>query len=251
MSIFPYSRFLLISILSLLLFGCASKNPHSNEIGNLPEEAVITRASDLNIQLGMAYLREGRLDLAKLKFMRALELEPTSAKALYSLGYYYEKTQDVPEATAAYQKAFALAPNDPNVQNSYGVFLCRTGQYDQGEALLVKAASQNTFEQVGLAYENAGFCMAKAGQSDQAIAYFKKAIDHNPRLVNSYYELANINFNSGHYKEASYYFKQFEAHANQTTESLEFGIKLAEHFQQEEEVADLKARLDQNKMEIE
>lgn len=249
---FSYGRWFLVGLISLLLISCSSKEQRPPVLSkDLSDSEVISRASDLNIQLGMAYLQEERLDLARLKFRRALELEPDSAKAYCSMGYYYEKAGDRDQAKVSYEQAFQLSPEDPAIQNSYGVFLCRMGEYRFGETLLLKAASHPHFEQVGLAYQNAAFCFAKEGDSDQAIVYFKKAIAHNPRLVASYFELANTYFSVQNYKESDYYFKQFNARANPTPQSLELGIKLADHFSREGEMAGVKAKRNATTKELE
>ncbi len=231
-------RLLFVMITSLLLAGCA----HEGQSAYIaPEDTV--RAAQLNVQLGMTYLQNQQMALAKQKLLKAVALDPTLPDAHYSLGYYFETVGQTQDAQREYQTALKLAPDNAEVLNSYGVFLCKIKQYAQADHYFQKAIAEIDYTDVGVAYQNAGLCSIDAGKSKQAADYFIQAIRQNPKLATSHLKLAELRYAQQNYTQATLNLQQYHQLAQPTAESLQLAIQLAQQTGDQSEVASLTLQL--------
>ena len=139
------------------------------------------QASALNLELGAAYLSQGRLELALEKLIRAAQQDPRSPEAHRVLGIVYERMEDAASAEDHYRLAVRLAPKDVEALNSLGVLRCREdGDARQGLKLLERAAREASEERRAEIYANCGFCELPR---DPAIAaqWFRRALKLDPR----------------------------------------------------------------------
>lgn len=150
------------------------------------------KASAYNVQLGLAYLHQGNQQRAKQKLLTAVAEDPNSINANDALAYYFECVQNIAEAENYYQRALQLSPQSGAALNNYGAFLCRQKQYIRANDYFMKAASDSTYLNTGLAYENAGLCAVAAKNDTQAKHYFQMALAQDPHLSQSSYELTQI-----------------------------------------------------------
>lgn len=151
-------------------------------------------AASYNIQLGMAYLKQGDRVRAKRKLLTAMTLAPNSANVNVAMAYYLEKTGEMNEADKLYRKAIALEPTSGAQLNNYGTFLCRLEKYQAAEEYFLKAVRDVQYLHTAGAYENAGLCVAAIPDYPKAKAYFRKALEHDPQRKQSLYELVAIEF---------------------------------------------------------
>lgn len=72
----------------------------------------------VHAELGKDYLAADRLGLALKSTRRAAELAPDDWEAVTALGVVLDMMEQQPEAQAAYQKALALSPDNPQILNN-------------------------------------------------------------------------------------------------------------------------------------
>jgi len=87
----------------------------------------------------------------------------------------------------AYKKALELKPDDAGVHNNYGLALAQAKKFDDAQAELGKAAQLEPAN-AGKYYFNLGALLVNNGQSEQAGAAFKKAIDADPKYADAQYQ---------------------------------------------------------------
>lgn len=165
---------LFILFLSIFLFSCASDQT----------EPYNPTAAEYNIQLGIGYFREGQVDRAREKFLRALQQAPNLPEVQLAMGYFLLELQQADQAKSYYEKALKLAPNSPSVQNNFGVYLCRVGKYQKAIGYFLEAAKNAQYLTPDAAYENAGLCALKIPDKKQACRYFAEALRYNPLRYN-------------------------------------------------------------------
>ena len=85
-----------------------------------------------NLQLGLGYLQEGNLALAKTKLERANDEDPHNADIHSALGLLDERLGKDKDADKEYRTAMSLAPQDPSMLNNYAVYLCSHGRAAEG-----------------------------------------------------------------------------------------------------------------------
>lgn len=190
------------------------------------EESAETRTAKINAQLGIAYLEQQRIFLAKKKLLLALKQDPTIPEPWYSMAYYYETTGNTKEADEYYQKAIEVSKGRGDAENNYGTFLCRTGKYKEAVNHFVIAAKDSEYLTPADAYENAGLCASRIAGDNHAAEYFNKAIANDPERPVSWMALAELHFKKGDYKTAQRDLKQFSLISSPTERSMALSHKL-------------------------
>lgn len=170
-----------------------------------------TEASRTNVQIGMLMLQKGDTEMAKESFLRATTEAPHQALSWYALGYFYEATGNKKLADNYYQKAIQIAPHSGESRNNYGTFLCRNGQYEKAIKQFMAAVAEPNYTEAAKAYENAGVCAESIPHNQQqAIAYFKKAVENGPNQTISTLELARLYYQAGNKELARKYLSRYQ-----------------------------------------
>jgi type IV pilus assembly protein PilF len=149
-------------------------------------------AAQANLQLGVAYLRQNNLPVAKEKLERARDQDSRSSAVHSALALLYEKLGDDKRADAEHRTAVNLAPRDPEVQNNYAAFLCAKGRYGAGVERFDEAAANPLYRTPWAAYTNAGVCLRRAGSEGDATQRFDKALAARPSYVEAVVQLADL-----------------------------------------------------------
>ncbi len=89
--------------------------------------------------LGSYYLSQHALQQARGQFEAILQLVPTDVVALNDLAWIYEEVHDT-RAESVAERAYQLAPDQPNVDDTFGWILAREGKGDRALPLLQQAA---------------------------------------------------------------------------------------------------------------
>jgi type IV pilus assembly protein PilF len=214
-------RIIFSSMFVFYLSACSTTKPSTNEDVN---RKIAT--AKLNTQLGMTYLEKHNMKLAKQKLLLALDQAPNIPDTWYSMGYFLEVTGEKEQAKKYYLKSVELAPGRGDVQNNYGTFLCRSGEYSEAIEHFQVAAKDINYIDTAAAYENAGLCALKIPDNQLASQYFKKAITDDPNRASVYLELAGMNYQSKNYKIARGYLEQFLQLSPPTRESFRLSDQL-------------------------
>lgn len=92
-------------------------------------------------KLGMAYQHMYALDIAKLQYEKALQLQPQYAEALNNLGTVYYGQQNYRKAEKFYQKAIHLKPKTATFYSNLGTAYFADHDYKRGIKAYRKAFS--------------------------------------------------------------------------------------------------------------
>lgn len=188
-----------------LLSGCASGG------SALPGNRIsLKQAAQYNVELGIAYLRQGQRDLAMQKLQKALEQNPDNADAYMGLGLLYDTIGDTERADHNYRIALRKAPDNPQIQNNYAVFLCQHGQLQKSEKYFIEAARNPLYPTPEAAYTNAGVCANRIPDVAAAEQYFRKALDINPNFPDALYQMARLSYAQKKYLQARAFLERFD-----------------------------------------
>ena len=126
-------------------------------------------------QLGARVVRAGNYELARDRLERALEFDPRMAIAHTTLALTYERL-DIPRlAEEHYRQAIRYEPRNDDVGNTYAVFLCRQGEFDEAREQFERVAKRNENDDPEISLTNAGVCMAQKPDLELAESYFRQA----------------------------------------------------------------------------
>ncbi|NVK58222.1 MAG: type IV pilus biogenesis/stability protein PilW [Alteromonadaceae bacterium] len=207
----------------VLLAGCVSEN-QSDGFGSSfdQEEAAQTRVS-----LGLTYLKNGNYSQAKQNLDKALTFAPDSASTHYGLAYYYQVVGEVERAAEAYETAMELAPNDADIANSYGAFLCQNGRYDQAKNFFLQAVNAEQYANSAQTYENMALCAQSQGKGEDAIMYLNSALKHQPGRAKTLFILTEMYVATEQFELAEQTLKKYERVARVSADSLWMAIEIA------------------------
>ncbi len=208
--------FLLVLV---LLAGCSSAAQEERE--------KLRTASEYNTELGLAYLRQGRDQAAMDKLKKAIEQDPQNANAHHYLAVLYQKLGEAKKADREYWQALQYAPDDPNLLNNYGAFLCARGHYDKAISLFRRVLKDPLYPARQSVYENIGLCAQQKGDVKLAEEYLLKSLRANPRAPKSLLAMGQIRFDQGDLAGARQYLYDYLAVARHNAESLWLGVLLA------------------------
>lgn len=225
-------RLLHILGLSLVIFlaGCQTAGVRpggagQDNTGDLG--APVRRASpgDVYVDLGTAYLSEGRISEAFKNARKAVLVDPELAAAHTLLGVLYQRLGQWDEAGKEFQKAVTLAPRDPYALNALGSFLCARGKPEEGDVYFRRALKNPLYPTPWVALHNAATCEEKSGLVEKAEDDYRAALRHNPRFAPSLLRMAQLSFEKGNYLSTRAYLQRYAAEAPHTAESLWLGVR--------------------------
>lgn len=212
-----------------MLSGCVTETTIIGKNSVKQENAIdVAAATKSRIELGMGYLNKGEMSSAKYNFEKAIDLSPDNADAYLAMAYYYQRVGDMNSAQNTYKKLLSSHSNNPDVLNNYGTFLCRQRDYQEADALFMKAVAQPKYLRMDDTYENAGICASAAKDYVKAKQYYRKALGYNPNKIRLYLDLAAIALKTNTPLEADGLLSEFRKKTDDTAQSLWLSILAAQ-----------------------
>lgn len=206
----PVVRWLPVAA-ALALAGCTtgrvgvavgeSERPVAERPAANPQEA----RARAHVDLGEAYLQAGNYGVALDEAKIALSADSRYAPAYLLVATVYMFLEDPASARANLDQALSLAPGDPEINNTYGWFLCASGQEQQGLERLAVVMRNPYYRTPARPYANAGLCYLRLKDDAQAETSFLKAVQLDPANAQSFLQLADIAFRRGNYQAAKIY----------------------------------------------
>jgi type IV pilus assembly protein PilF len=184
------------------------------------------RAAEINLEIGIDYLRKGNLQQAKDKIDRALEQNPRNSKAHTTAGMLYEQLGQSDKAEMHFAKGLVLDPENPEIKNNYAAYLCQKGKYERGEKLALEAASDPLYRTPEIAYLNAAFCARDAGDVKRAETSLRKAVALRPKFSEGLFQLADLAYKRTDYLAARGFLQRYLEVGRTNAASLWLGVRI-------------------------
>jgi type IV pilus assembly protein PilF len=214
-------KFSSVKYLPLILGCCLAACSHDS--GFKKASPAVTAAT--NMQLAIEYMKLGKLANARDFMESALREDPGNPDVQMTAGLVYERLNDMPKAERAFSTGFRLAKGDPNIQNTYAGYLCRTGKAVAGEKLFDQVARNPLYQTPEVALVNAGVCVRGTGDVVDAERYFTRALAIRPNLPEAMLQLGNIAFDRGDAAQAREIVQRYLAVNPATSEVLWLGFR--------------------------
>jgi type IV pilus assembly protein PilF len=148
-----------------------------------------------------------------------------------------------PAAESNFEKALAAAPADPEINNSYGWFLCQTGREQRSLQYFLAAIKSPLYATPTLPYTNAGICSMRIKDDKAAEDYFVKALRLDSNNDRALYFLANITYRQGRIAAARLHLQELHKITEPSPESLWLGVRIERRLGDREAEARLAAQL--------
>ena len=211
-----FSRACLLLVILTLSAGCATTGK---------QDKVSTRAAETNTQLGIQYMRDGKLDVALRKFQKALAQDPDLPGAHDGIAVLYTRTGENKLAEKHYKRSLRLDAKNSRAHNNYGQFLCAQERYDEAEKEFETAAKNPYYTVPALPLSNAGMCARRIPDEARAEKYFRKALEHDAEFGPALLQMADISYSKNNYLSARAYLQRYQAAAKHNPESLWLGVR--------------------------
>ncbi len=224
-----------------LLAGCATGGGGSFIGGASSEKA--RQGAELQVQLAQEYLKRGKLEVARDKLKRALELDPYSAQAHTVSGYLNETIGERVQAELHYKRAVEIKPKDGDMANNYAGFLCRQGRYDESDAMFLRAIADPFYKTPEVALSNAGICAKDGGRLEQAEAYLRDALARKPDYAGALLPMASVLYARQDFLKARAFIQRYEAGHQTSPEVLFLGWQIEQALGDKRSADDYRRRL--------
>lgn len=157
----------------------------------------------IHTELGAMYFQGGNMAVALEELKIAMEADSGYAPAYSVRGLVRTFLRETEAADEDFRRALRLAPEDPEINNNYGWFLCQNGKEKQSIAYFLNAIKNPLYATPDRAYTNAGGCALRAGDMEAAERYLNQAIRMSrDGGILARVELANLNYRRGTLEEA-------------------------------------------------
>jgi len=183
--------FLAATVLALVS-GCVSTTS-----GPPKPEADDAEAAEQYYQLGARYYRAGNYELARDRLERAVEFDPRMGIAHSTLALTYEQLEIPRLAAQHYELAVRHEPRDPNIRNTYAVFLCRQREYEQAIEQFDRIIRMPENDRPEIMMTNAGVCLVQKPDYARAEDYFRAALERRPSYAEALLQMTLLKRRTG------------------------------------------------------
>lgn len=191
-----------------------------------PVEVSLEDAARANLQLGANYLQRGELELARDKLEKSVSQDPKLPTARVYLAIVYERIGEQKKADENYRAALKLAPNNPDVANSYGGYLCRTDRREEGLEYFRRAGENVLYRTPEVAFANAAVCALGIPDQQAAEVFLRRALEVNPMYREALLRLAVLSLDTDRPLQARAFLERFHAVGKPTQDSLSLGVRI-------------------------
>lgn len=180
----------------------------------------------IHTELASAYFEHGNMGVALEELRIAIAADPTYAPAYNVLGLVHMDLRENDAARRNFEQALALSPGDPDINNNYGWFLCRTGREDRSISYFLAALKNPLYKTPARSYVNAGLCSMNKEDTRDAIAFFERALRNDPNNLLALLNLASVQYKRGQLEVARDLIKRFNKLIEPTAESLWLALRI-------------------------
>ena len=157
-----------------------------------------------HFKMGVAYLKEEKVQQAFVEFQQAYQLNPKDKEVLNGIGIiyllYFDETA---KAVDFFEKATKVDPNYSDAYNNLGFAYEKLGRFDAAITFYKKAVSNLTYSTPEKAYISLGNAYYRLGKYEDALYSYKEAVKRSPNMGLPYMRMALCYNAMGRYGDAS------------------------------------------------
>jgi len=217
---------------AFLLAGCVTSTTSSSKLDG--DTTTVTGADKVDnqkrarirLQLASEYYQQGQMNVALDEVKLALQTDPDSSDAYSMAGLIYLNLGETRLADEHLSRALRLAPNDPDLSNNYGWFLCQNGRAPQSIAYFESAIRNKAYQSPAKALNNAGTCSLILKDPVAADQYFNQAFRYDPSNPTTNANLSRVNYERGDFERARFYITRITNADVLSAEVLWLAIKI-------------------------
>jgi len=181
----------------------------------------------VRLQLASGYYQKGQLDVAIKEATEATQIDPALAPAFGLLGLIYMDLAQNPQAEDNFRRSLQIDPADPELNNNFGWFLCRTRREHEALPYFDRAAANRMYATPAMALENAGMCLKQVGDNDRAEKYLMRAFELDASSPIAKFQLAQLYLQTHRVERAQFYYELLSKSVDPNAQTLWLGTRIA------------------------
>jgi type IV pilus assembly protein PilF len=216
-----------VAAILFLAAACASQSTTESRPVTDSGGADARRRAEVHTGLAGEYYSRGNLAVALAETRLALKDDSTYYQAYNMQALIYMELREDVMARESFDAALRLSPNNPELLNNFGWFLCLRNETQRGLDMMVRAANDTLYPTPEKAWLSAGLCLRRFGRNLEAEDALRRAVLIRPDLIGGLYNLALITFERGATKDAEIYLNRYTRVAAPTLDALVLGVRIA------------------------
>jgi type IV pilus assembly protein PilF len=218
---------LLLAAALIAAAGCASQSTVETKAVTDTGGADARRRAEVHTALAGEYYARGNLGVALSETRLAIKDDPSYMQAHNMQGLVFMELREDVMARQAFDQALRLQPNNAEVLNNFGWFLCTRNDYSRSIELLQRAASDSMYSTPEKALLSTGLCYRRMGKNAEAEEHLRRAVLIRPELIPALYNLAVIAYERGAMQDAENYLNRYMRLAQPSVDGLVLGVNVA------------------------
>jgi type IV pilus assembly protein PilF len=222
----------------------ADQRAASSTAGGGPQvDSEARRRAQIRLELAAGFYQQRNYSQAIEELRSALSNDPGYAPAFGLLGLVYMDLGERARADENFERALKLAPEDSEILNNYGWYLCQTDRPRESIAQFQAALKNPLYATPARPLHNAGICAMKSGDTAAAEAYFQRAFQLDPRNPVSMYHLGELYLERGEIERARFHAQRLLSSYPASAETLWLAIRVDRKAGDQDGLASLSAQL--------
>ena len=218
---------ILLAAVALSVAACTSQSTVETHAVTDSGGADASRRAPVHTALAGEYFARGNFRVALEETRLAIKDDPGYMAAYNMQGLVYmELREDVP-AREAFDHALRLAPNNPEVLNNFGWFLCTRNDTARAVDMLKRAAADPLNATPDKALLSLGLCYKRMDRNADAEQALRQAVMLRPEFIGALYNLAILTYERGAYEDANNYLNRYMRMSQPNLDALVLGVKIS------------------------
>jgi type IV pilus assembly protein PilF len=192
-----------------LIAGCAqvqqqrgSSAPELSNTVKPTESELLVSFAKAATELAAGWFQQGQFGTALEELENATRVLPTYAPAYGMYGLVHHALKEDGKAETYFQKALAISPDNGELRNNYGWFLCRTSREAESVEQFEKAAADPLYRTPDLALQYAAQCATRIGKMQIAEGAYRRILLNDRESLVANLGLAEVTYRVGRFGDA-------------------------------------------------
>lgn len=214
------------ALLSVTLIGCVTTTGSKEEIRTQSDMTDVQKRAAIRLQLAAGYYEQRQWNVALDEIKKVLAIDPDNGDAYNIRAMIYMAMNEMALAEDNFLRALSIMPDNPDLANNYGWYLCQNGQAEKSIFHFEKAINHRAYQSPATALNNAATCSLKLKNEKAAEDYLSRAfrLDAANPLTNA--NLAKLYYLRGEHERAHFYINRVNKVDALTAEMLWTAIKI-------------------------
>ena len=185
------------------------------------------RRARIRLELAANHYQQQNFPLALQESEQAVRIDPNFSAGYGMLGLVYMAIGDRAKADESFNRAIGLDPNDAELNNNYGWYLCQTGRQQESLAYFNKALEDRLYATPAKPLHNAGICALQVGDEAAAENYFLRSFQVDPANAVAMYNLGQLYLKKRNLERAEFYSDRLMNTYQPTAETIWLALRVA------------------------